>query len=101
MHISAKHLKSTGLQVLCGKALLCIKALCQNISYLTCLFSETLFGAGFDIHIPDRFDGLPHFIRLYLGKGIEFDSLVEQPVYLIFMLASPPDKSDELRNLLS
>lgn len=61
-------------------------------------------GIGFGIAIPHARTNLVDQICMVSARcvqGIEFDSLDEQPVYLIFMLASPPDKSDELRNILS
>jgi len=61
-------------------------------------------GIGFGIAIPHTRTDLVDRVCMAAArcvKGIEFDSLDEQPVHLIFMLASPPDKSDDLRNLLS
>jgi mannitol/fructose-specific phosphotransferase system IIA component (Ntr-type) len=61
-------------------------------------------GIGFGIAIPHTRTNLVDKICMVSARctqGIEFDSLDEQPVYLIFMLASPPDKSDDLRHLLS
>lgn len=61
-------------------------------------------GIGFGIAIPHTRTDLVDTICMVSARcvqGIEFDSLDEQPVYLIFMLASPPAKSDDLRHLLS
>ena len=61
-------------------------------------------GIGFGIAIPHTRTDLVDKICMVSARcvqGIEFDSLDEQPVFLLFMLASPPAKSDDLRNLLS
>ena len=61
-------------------------------------------GIGFGIAIPHTRTDLVDRICMVSARcvdGIEFESLDDQPVHLIFMLVSPPDKSDELRNLLS
>ena len=50
-------------------------------------------GIGFGIAIPHTRTDLVDKICMVSARciqGIEFDSLDEQPVYLIFMLASPP-----------
>lgn len=61
-------------------------------------------GIGFGIAIPHTRIDLVDRICMVSARcvdGIEFDSLDDQPVHLIFMLVGPPDKSDDLRNLLS
>lgn len=61
-------------------------------------------GIGFGIAIPHTRIDLVDRICMVSARcvdGIEFESLDDKPVHLIFMLVSPPDKSDELRNLLA
>ena len=61
-------------------------------------------GIGYGIAIPHaRTDLVDRVIMVAARcvKGIEFQSLDEQPVHLIFMLAAPKNNPDELRNILS
>lgn len=66
--------------------------------------AEISTGIGFGIAIPHaRTDSVDQLciIAARCVEGIEFESLDEQPVHLIFMLASPQANSDELRSILS
>ncbi len=61
-------------------------------------------GIGFGIAIPHARTNLVENICLVAARctqGIEFDSIDEKPVHLIFMLASPAIHSDDLRDVLS
>jgi fructose-specific phosphotransferase system IIA component len=65
---------------------------------------EVSTGIGYGIAIPHTRTNLVEQLCIVAGrcvKGIEFDSLDEQPVHLIFMLASPEDNSDNHRTILS
>ncbi len=61
-------------------------------------------GIGFGIAIPhartNKVDNI-YMIAARCKKGIEFGSIDEKPVHLIFMLASPAIHSDDLRDILS
>ncbi len=61
-------------------------------------------GIGFGIAIPHARTTLVDKVCMVAGRcvpGIEFDSLDENPVHLLFMLASPEDNSDDHRTILS
>jgi fructose-specific phosphotransferase system IIA component len=66
--------------------------------------AATSTGIGYGIAIPHARTDMVDRICMVAARcvqGIEFNSLDEKPVHLIFMLASPADNSDELRNILS
>ena len=66
--------------------------------------SDISTGIGFGIAIPHARTDIADHICLVAARcvaGIEFNSLDEQPVHLIFMLASPTGNSDDLRSILS
>lgn len=66
--------------------------------------AEVSTGIGFGIAIPHaRTDMTDHIcmVAARCVQGIEFNSIDEQPVHLIFMLASPAENSDDLRSILS
>ncbi len=61
-------------------------------------------GIGFGIAIPHTRVDLVDRVCMVAArcvKGIEFKSLDEQPVHLIYMIASSKNNSDELRDVLS
>lgn len=61
-------------------------------------------GIGFGIAIPHARTDMVDNVCMIAARckdSIEFDSLDEQPVHLIFMIASPAGNSDEHRNILS
>ncbi len=65
---------------------------------------ESSTGIGFGIAIPharlDIIDGVC-MIAARCVPGLDFDSLDNKPVHLIFMTASSNSNSDDLRNILS
>lgn len=66
--------------------------------------SDISTGIGFGIAIPHaRTDVIEKvcMVAARCEEGIEFQSLDDQPVHLIFMLASPKGNSDDLRMILS
>jgi len=61
-------------------------------------------GIGYGIAIPHARTDLVDRVIMVAARcvqGIEFQSLDDQPVHLIYMLAAPKNDSDELRNILS
>jgi fructose-specific phosphotransferase system IIA component len=61
-------------------------------------------GIGFGIAIPHARTDIVDRVCMIAARckeSVEFDSLDEQPVHLIFMIASPDGNSDEHRNVLS
>jgi len=66
--------------------------------------SDISTGIGFGIAIPHARTDIADHICMVAARcvaGIEFNSLDERPVHLIFMLASPTGNSDDLRSILS
>jgi mannitol/fructose-specific phosphotransferase system IIA component (Ntr-type) len=66
--------------------------------------SDISTGIGFGIAIPHARTDIADHICMVAARcvaGIDFNSLDEQPVHLIFMLASPTGNSDDLRSILS
>ncbi len=66
--------------------------------------AEISTGIGYGIAIPHARTDLVDRVCIVAArclKGIEFQSIDDQPVYLLFMLASPADNSDDLRKILS
>ena len=65
---------------------------------------EVSTGIGYGIAVPHTRTNMVSQLCIVAGrcvKGIEFDSLDEQPVHLLFMLVSPEDNSDDHRTILS
>jgi len=66
--------------------------------------TEMSTGIGFGIAIPHaRVDNVDH-VHMIAGqssKGIDFNSIDEQPVFLIFMIISPTNASAEHTQILS
>jgi fructose-specific phosphotransferase system IIA component len=66
--------------------------------------AEISTGIGFGIAIPHARTDLVDRVCMVAARcvqGIEFEAIDDQPVDLIFMLASPVNSSDDLRNILS
>lgn len=66
--------------------------------------AEVSTGIGFGIGIPHARTDMVEHVCMVAGRcveGIEFDALDEQPVNLLFMLASPAGNSDDHRTVLS
>ncbi|MDG5814607.1 PTS sugar transporter subunit IIA [Chitinispirillales bacterium ANBcel5] len=61
-------------------------------------------GIGFGIAIPHaRLSGIdhPYMVAARSSQGIDFNSIDDQPVHLIFMLVSPASTSSEHTQILS
>ncbi|MBN1983263.1 MAG: PTS sugar transporter subunit IIA [Chitinivibrionales bacterium] len=61
-------------------------------------------GIGYGIAIPHARTPIVDHICMVAARcveGIDFDAIDEQPVNLLFMLASPPTNADEHRDILS
>lgn len=97
-----------------------IELLTQMAKYLTSLYdlkdpalivqkildreAEMSTGIGFGIAIPHaRIEGIDRVFMIAARsvKGIEFDSIDEQPVHLIFMMLSPSNASTQYTQILS
>jgi mannitol/fructose-specific phosphotransferase system IIA component (Ntr-type) len=66
--------------------------------------SEMSTGIGYGIAIPHaRIEGLDrlYMVAARVRGGIEFDSLDEQPVFLVFMMVSPTNTAADHTRILS